>query len=833
MGLRDLKLNIQKGEKPIDPLEIFNALTLRGSIENIWGPQQEALQNWHKNRTHNDNIIKMNTGGGKTLVGLLVAQSLVNESKQVLYVCANNQLVEQTKTKADECGISYSIRYKSDWENERKFNSAETFCITNYASVFNGKSIFHRRNVDAIIFDDAHVAENVIRSQFTLEITSDKELFSKAVSLFRNYFSNTCISSVFEDAVNGERNRIIFVPMFIINEYAKQLRTIFIEGGIDTDELTLFSWEYLKDHLNHCCFFISGKGIEVTPPVIPFHRLSYFNDSTRRIYLTATTPTQTAFVRTFGKENVNVISPSGKSGDAQRLFVFLRGEEDDQHKKDALKLIGQRKSCVITPSSAKADEWSENGYIFKRTDGHAKIVEFANSAGSDMLILAARYDGIDLPGKACQILVLDRLPMGESLYDSFIDKSIQIDTIRSSQTATRLVQAIGRIFRSNTDHGVVMLRGGDIQRWILSPKNISFFPPLLQKQIQLSKNLIDEVNEGRVSYEDLIEKIINGDKEWDEFYKGYIEQFEIKESLQSDTEYLPLLIREREAFQKLWEGQYNEALTDYLSLAEDAYNYEKRLGAWYYHWTGYACQLSVDDEEAIRHYLFASNERIELGRPRVKEGSLSFKADIRPKFQAIKLANFFKSKRTTFSRLLEQVRTNLQYGEDTNKTEQAIEMLGILLGLNSSRPDKTKHTGPDVIWVAEEIKSLAAFELKTDKKIDGYYSKDNIKDCNDHHVWLEDNFKDYSYCCEALVGRTLKVDDIANPSENLLVIQLEQFIDLFGRTVNLYRHVESAGTGDLEVVFERWLRHYGLNMPQCVNALKSSKAIDLKNMEVE
>jgi len=98
MSLRNLKLNIPQGGKPVDPLEIFNNLTLRGSIENIWGPQKDALQDWHKNRELNDNIIKMNTGGGKTLVGLLIAQSLVNESKHVLYVCPNNQLVEQTKT---------------------------------------------------------------------------------------------------------------------------------------------------------------------------------------------------------------------------------------------------------------------------------------------------------------------------------------------------------------------------------------------------------------------------------------------------------------------------------------------------------------------------------------------------------------------------------------------------------------------------------------------------------------------------------------------------------------------------------------------------------------
>ncbi|MBK7092279.1 MAG: DEAD/DEAH box helicase family protein [bacterium] len=76
---------------------MFERLTLRGSIKNIWEPQAEALKLWDANRTTQDVLIQMNTGGGKTLVGLLIAQSLVNEQKgRVLYLCPNNQLIEQT-----------------------------------------------------------------------------------------------------------------------------------------------------------------------------------------------------------------------------------------------------------------------------------------------------------------------------------------------------------------------------------------------------------------------------------------------------------------------------------------------------------------------------------------------------------------------------------------------------------------------------------------------------------------------------------------------------------------------------------------------------------------
>ena len=139
MGLKGLKLSVASQKKPTDPLEVFNKLTLRGSIENIWEPQAEALKGWHKDREKSDIVVQMNTGGGKTLVGLMIAQSLLNElNRRVLYVVPNNQLVEQTLKQATSIGLQPATRYKSEWRNQDGFEAAETFCITNYASVFTG-----------------------------------------------------------------------------------------------------------------------------------------------------------------------------------------------------------------------------------------------------------------------------------------------------------------------------------------------------------------------------------------------------------------------------------------------------------------------------------------------------------------------------------------------------------------------------------------------------------------------------------------------------------------------------------------------------------------------
>jgi superfamily II DNA or RNA helicase len=72
----------------------------------LWLAQGDALREWHDARSERDIAVVLNTGAGKTLVGLLIAQSLVNEKEdKVVYVCPSIQLVEQTAKKAEGYGL--------------------------------------------------------------------------------------------------------------------------------------------------------------------------------------------------------------------------------------------------------------------------------------------------------------------------------------------------------------------------------------------------------------------------------------------------------------------------------------------------------------------------------------------------------------------------------------------------------------------------------------------------------------------------------------------------------------------------------------------------------
>ena|SRR5258706_15555575 len=94
--------------KLTNPVDIYETLD-RASDKGPLRPAQKAiLEEWHgQKRIARDVIIKMHTGQGKTLIGLLILQSKLNEDAgPALYLCTNNHLVDQTVAQAKQFGIS-------------------------------------------------------------------------------------------------------------------------------------------------------------------------------------------------------------------------------------------------------------------------------------------------------------------------------------------------------------------------------------------------------------------------------------------------------------------------------------------------------------------------------------------------------------------------------------------------------------------------------------------------------------------------------------------------------------------------------------------------------
>ncbi|MHA2296669.1 MAG: DEAD/DEAH box helicase family protein [Candidatus Hodarchaeales archaeon] len=101
-------LGKEKIEKFVDPIKIFNDSDRKSGKEFLRPVQETVLRDWfEQHRDKRELIVKLHTGQGKTLIGLLMLQSFLNKGiGPAIYLCPNNFLVSQTIEQAKSFGIN-------------------------------------------------------------------------------------------------------------------------------------------------------------------------------------------------------------------------------------------------------------------------------------------------------------------------------------------------------------------------------------------------------------------------------------------------------------------------------------------------------------------------------------------------------------------------------------------------------------------------------------------------------------------------------------------------------------------------------------------------------
>jgi superfamily II DNA/RNA helicase len=101
------RLGSTSSKQPLDPLDIYARLDRASDKGELRRAQEAVLKEWHsQRRDRKDVIVKLHTGQGKTLIGLLILQSKLNEKVgPALYLCPDNFLVAQTAAQAKQFGF--------------------------------------------------------------------------------------------------------------------------------------------------------------------------------------------------------------------------------------------------------------------------------------------------------------------------------------------------------------------------------------------------------------------------------------------------------------------------------------------------------------------------------------------------------------------------------------------------------------------------------------------------------------------------------------------------------------------------------------------------------
>lgn len=712
-------IKVPKKESLItNPVEIFQKNKSKitdSSINDLWLGQGDALREWDEHRNDKDVAVVLNTGAGKTLIGLLIAQSLVNETKgKILYACSSIQLIEQTREKAEGYGLPVTTYFGGKFNNDLFFQG-KAACLTTYQALFNGKSKFFREEIDALIFDDAHTAEGTIKNHFSLSIdrNADRELFNSITSLFKGYYQRIGRDTSFQELYEGVNKGVeLLPPSEIKNNYTEIHRLLTQSGEIDSGG-NLFAWEHLKDHLDLCSFFVSNGSIQITPAFLPISSLPYFGNETRRVYLTATMLGKDAFLRTFGRELSHVVKPKTTAGECERLILFP-GQSliHENELVETKKFIISKKVLILTPNKQRASQWTDIGYLPETAEAVQAISDFRNSNGYDKLILAGRYDGIDLPGETCRYMVLDGLPSGTSLFDKYLWSSLRLSNTLRSLVACRIVQSLGRISRGMSDYGVVIITGKKYVDWLKTPKNASSLPDFIQKQIQLGLQVTKSTYSMK-GMEDATDTFMARDTEWAEFYENFMTECEGEKS-EFDMDKLLTFARAEVKFSKsYWVREYDKAAKNLEAVLDEAFEFSAGLGAWYCLWIGYCMELLGDDKF---HNLYKHAH----GVSRVIPKHLPFNQDFSISKCTQQVSNLFNefeylggSNVGSPKKMIKNL-SMLDGNGSPNQIEEAIRYLGQYLGLDSTRPDNEHGAGPDNLWILDDL--ALAIEAKTSKR---------------------------------------------------------------------------------------------------------------------
>jgi len=170
----------------LEPREIFTVLTNKDpKYQYPRDVQAEVWSRWFERRNEKDIVVRMNTGSGKTVVGLLILKSCLNEGKgPAVYVAPDQYLVKQVIDEAGELGIEVT-----DSKDAPRFLRGKAILVTTIRTLVNGQSVFGvgeagiKIEIGSVLIDDAHACLETTESQFTLKL--DGGAYKKLLALFR------------------------------------------------------------------------------------------------------------------------------------------------------------------------------------------------------------------------------------------------------------------------------------------------------------------------------------------------------------------------------------------------------------------------------------------------------------------------------------------------------------------------------------------------------------------------------------------------------------------------------------------------------------------------
>ena len=732
-----------------DPKRLFRALSKpAGSrFQFPYDIQTEVWDKWYARRDEADLIVKMNTGSGKTVIGLVILKSSLNEGKgPAVYLVPDRQLKAQVEATATELGIAWV-----DDPADATFRRGQSVLIATAQKMYNGLSRFGVRGttrrpipVGTIVVDDAHACIPIIEHEFALTIARESPMFDPLFALFTD--SLKAQSLVGQSAiVAGEGTQAVPVPYW---EWQHHVEAAFgIINSSASEDAVKFVWPLIRDQLALCDVAFSPRGIEIRLPYPDLSVISSFVGASRRIYMTATLADDSVLTTKMDVAPDCVtgpIVPASASDLGDRLILTPMETSasitHDDVRACAASWARSQNVVVIVPSKYRAETWRDVTTEIHDKDSVEDVVARLKAGLVGLVVLIARYDGVDLPDDACRVLILDGLPERYSPQELVEATAIGGTDAMEVRQVQRIEQGMGRGVRSTDDYCAVVLLDARLVERLYTAASQQQLSPATRAQYDLSTRFSSAGRSQSMDFFDqAITAFLSRDPQWVQASKQELEgvTYEQMEAVPSTA------VAEREAFNLALVGRATDAKSRFDAVYGDVPDY--RVRGWLKQRA--AAYLNAVDPVGAR----------ELQRSARLDNSYILKIPNETASRRINglgvqsvASSEYLSRTYATSRSLEvgveAVLRDLAPSTESGshkRFEDALEKVGFLLGFDSSRPDKESGIGPDNLW-AVGADRYWVIEAKSEA-IAAEISRENLAQLSQSVDWFEGEYAEPRY----------------------------------------------------------------------------------------
>lgn len=826
------KLKKKELPKRINPIDIYESLDRRSEAGPLRPSQKTILEEWFdKKRNDRDNIIKLHTGEGKTLIGLLILQSKINETNSpCMYVCPNIYLAKQAVKDADKFGIPYCIIDHSK-QIPDDFLAGRKILITHIQKLFNGKTVFglgsKSINLNSIILDDSQACIDSIKSSFTIKVDKESSLYTSILNIFSDDLREQGEGSYLEMESGIGSNTLLPISYWSWID-KKELVAQELLKNIEDNRVS-FIWPLIKNELHNCQAFISGESLEISPIFSLIDSFGSFSKAKHRFLMSATTQDDSFFIKGLGFDVEAVKQPLVNpdlvwSGEKMILIPSLIDESLDREKiiNWVLQPFEKRTfgTVCLTPSFSNIKQFQRIGATVATTETIYECIEQLKKGNySKAVVFANRYDGIDLPDNSCRILVIDSKPYSETLSDRYEEECRPSSDIINVKTAQRVEQGLGRSVRGEKDYSVIIITGGDLVQFLKSPLTTKYFSPQTKMQIDIGSQIVgfakDEIEEGAdvdKLFIGLINKSLQRDNGWKEYYVESMNEIDTHDKKDNLYDIITLEYKAENLFIK---GEIDKACAILQDICDKHTEDEMEKG-WYLQLQArYRYSLSKVESNKIQKSAFQRNSN--LLKP--KDGVVYKKINNINATRANRIIRWISAHNDYQSLMIsvDGILQNISFGIQSEKFEDAIHNLGTSIGFVCQRPDKEIKKGPDNLW-GDVDGQYFLFECKNEVNADrAEINKTEAGQMNNHCGWFTEEYGDVK-CKKIMIINTRTLSYHSNFNEEICVMRKSKLKLLKDNVKSFFKEFKEYDLNSLdETIIHKFIGPHKLD----IESLKS------------